>query len=200
MRRSASGRNGWEADASTRFECDAYSGDDTWMKAAVVCALLLLASCKDQPPKPQTVIARLEAGNLSHDDLQKVRNTFPGMTQACAEKVRAGGLKAMPQRTEDCFEMTPRQHWSGLWRADLEGSQFCADAPGKPATECVGQTSRPETWFEPRARYDADGSLYHVEFIGRRTAQPGRFGSYGTFQHEMIVDRMISILKLPPRG
>jgi hypothetical protein len=140
---------------------------------------------------------RLVAGNLSDEDVKFVTDEFPGMTKACVAKVRVGGINAKPGRTEDCFEMSSPQHWSGLWRNTVEGSEFCADEVGKPATECPGKNEEQRTWFEPKAIVRVDGSLYRVEFIGRRTARPGKFGAYGFFQYETVVDRMISIRKVP---
>jgi hypothetical protein len=43
-----------------------------------------------------------------------------------------------------------------------------------------------------------DQTLYAVEFIGRRTAVKGRYGHMGVFDHELIVDRMISMRQVEP--
>jgi len=132
---------------------------------------------------------RLHAGHLNETDLKFVRDEFPGMTNACVEKVRADGIDGMPNRTDECFEMMPSQRWSGLWRNDLEGAVFCPDAPGKPVTKCPAAV--PAIWFGPDG-YEPDGGLYRVEFIGRRTVHAGKFGAYGAFPFEVVLDRMIS--------
>lgn len=119
------------------------------------------------------------------------------MTKACIARIRVNGVNAFPNRTEDCFEMTPRQRWTGLWRAAFEGSQFCADEAGVPAKKCEYDEGRAAIWFEPGRDYAPDGTLYRVEFVGRRTVHPGVFGHMGVFQHEMIVDRMIAMKRVP---
>lgn len=166
---------------------------------------LLLSGCQKQAagPKdqkqaagPEGLLTRLEAGNLSDADLKVLTDDSPGMTSACIAKIRADGISAMPKRTEDCFEMTPRQRWTGLWRATFEGSEFCADEPGKPALKCDDGVA--QTWFEPGIDYTPDGSLYRVEFDGRRTVHRGPFGHMGMSEHEMIADRMISMKRAEP--
>ena len=170
------------------------------MKAILAILLIsTVAGCKNEPVKPRDLVQRLEAGNLSDDDLRVITGYFPGMTRSCTEKVRAGGERAMPKRTEDCFEMTPQRRWSGLWRAALEGSQFCPDEAGRPAKECAFKEGTTMTWLEPRSDYTPNGILYQVNFVGRRTARPGHFGAYGFYQHEIVVDRMISMKRVPER-
>ena len=39
--------------------------------------------------------------------------------------------------------------------------------------------------------------LYRIEFIGRRTKVPGYFGHLNTYEHMVIVDRLISIRTIP---
>ena len=169
------------------------------MKAVVVVALLAMASCNDEPSKPKDLMGRLEAGNLSDEDLQRVTSTFPGMTKDCAEKVRVGGVNAMPRRAEDCFAMTEPTRWTGLWRNQFEGSQFCPS----PARKCPEDASSDDIWLQfderlPQSKMEPSGGLYAVDFIGRRTAQKGFFGHFGMSEHEMIVDRVISIREVEP--
>ena len=159
---------------------------------------MLLGACSEQQAPPRDSFEQLEDGPLSEKQVAIIEDTSPGMTKACLEKVRAGGINAFPRNTEDCFVMTAPQRWSGLWRAAFEGSQFCADARGKPATECSYELAPPRTWFELNERYEPDGSLYRVDFIGRRTTSPGQFGHMGAFEHHMVVDRMISIRRIEP--
>ena len=122
------------------------------------------------------------------------------MSTACLDKIRWDGLEAMPSRTDACFEMAPQRRSTGLWLAALESSQFCADEPGRPATKCEFKAGSPMTWLETKDDYTADGKLYRIDFVGRRTAHAGHFGAYGFYQHEMIVDHMISIKEIgaPP--
>jgi hypothetical protein len=168
------------------------------MRLIVIAALLLATSCKQEPAKPKGVMERLEAGNLDATDLKIVTDEFPGMTKACVEKIRIGGTKALPKRTEDCFEMMPQQRWTGLWRNNYEGSDFCP----APARECPDGKPGDFAWLtlpDPMAKaLQGRGGLYALDFIGRRTLHPGRFGSYGSYAHEMIVDRIISMKEVEP--
>ena len=165
------------------------------MRAILFGALVVfLASCEGQPPKPKSIMERLEAGNLSAEDVQRVTSAFPGMTKSCIEKVRVGGVNAMPKQAEDCFEMMPSQFWRGIWFDGFEGSQFCA----APATDCSFEM-KPRVWIDVPGRKCCTFDLYDVEFIGRRTKYPGVFGHMGGFDHEMVVDRMISMRRIPKR-
>lgn len=157
--------------------------------------LLVVAGCGQPQPeqKPQ----------LSADEVTKMRKALPRMLDACIQKMRWGGIDAVPQEVDECYEMTPRQTWRGLWRDDFEGSTFCP----APATKC-GLTdenaSEPHIWLEYSLPAPKDpkanpfGGLYEVEFIGRRTKYGGNFGHMGVFEHEMLVDRMISIREIEP--
>lgn len=42
------------------------------------------------------------------------------------------------------------------------------------------------------------GGLYAVEFEGRLTAYRGTYGHFGMYDHEVIVDRLISIRQVEP--
>jgi hypothetical protein len=171
------------------------------MRAIFIVAMAIaLAGCTKQPAEPKDLMARLVAGDLSSDDLNKVVETMPGMTPECIERVRWRGINAIGERVEDCVQMTVPRRWTGLWRAAFEGSQFCADEAERPATQCEYKDGHPNTWFEPGTGYTPDASLYRVDFIGRRTVRAGHFGHMGMSDHEMIVDRMISMkeVEAPP--
>jgi hypothetical protein len=90
--------------------------------------------------------------------------------------------------------MQPQQRWRGLWRNDFEGSRFC---PG-PATQCQMDTPGDIIWLdaERATRNEPDGALYAVELLGRRTAVKGEYGHMGGSDHDLIVDRFISMKKV----
>lgn len=141
-------------------------------------------------------------GPLTGAEVEDVRKDLPGLTALCIKRLRAFGLKGLDVPVDECFEMTRPQRWSGLWRAAFEGSRFCEDQPNKSATECSDKSVGSRIWFDPNRPYETDGRLYRVEFIGRRTVRPGNFGHMGGSEHEMVVDRMISIKEVeapPPR-
>lgn len=170
-----------------------------------IAAVMLAGAGQEMVVQSDDQMQRIENGPLNDADAKLVRQTLPGMTDACAAKVRAGGMKAMPDRTEECFEMTSSQRWKGLWLAAFEDSQFCPS----PATRCdyVVRRQRKEALIWLRFSKDGDaefkkarGGLYAVEFIGRRTKVPGRFGHMGVFDEEIVVDRMISIERVEATG
>lgn len=123
---------------------------------------------------------------------------MPGMTDACLDKVKWGGIEAMPPETDKCFKMLPAMHWRGLWRDQFEGQLFCPS----PATRCPALSQREWTDIHYESRpagveKDPLGAVYSVEFIGRRTAQGTPMRAYG-YQQEMIVDRWISAREVQP--
>lgn len=92
-----------------------------------------------------------------------------------------------------CVKMEPAKIWRGLWLNEFEGSQFC---PGALAS-CTRDTE-PRIWLSLH-RQKSDGfkpiygSLYEIEFTGRMTAYQGHYGHFGLSDHEVIVDRIISV-------
>lgn len=171
------------------------------MRIFLIGTLALLAACGESAPKG-SFRERVWSGPLTRAEAEKVRRETPlaGLTEACAARLRSGGLQAMDSLPlHDCFVSTPRRRWRGLWRDDFEGSRFCP----APAAECSHRTGGEEIWLNvPEGsvpwRGQGIGGLYAVEFIGRRTIHPGLFGHLGMFSHEMTVERMISIREIEP--
>jgi hypothetical protein len=135
---------------------------------------------------------------MSDAELQRIRTGTPGITEDCLDKMKWGGIEAAPTETDQCYKMLPATRWHGLWRDGFEGQIFCP----APAQECPGHSPKDESWFELKSRppgveKDPLGALYAVDFIGRRTAQSSSMIAYG-FQHEMVVDRMISVRLVEP--
>lgn len=152
----------------------------------------LIAGCGKQPARSGD--EQLNEGPLEESLIRDIRREYPGMTDACAAKVRAGGLKAWPEELQECFAMTPLQRWKGLWRNDFEGMRFCP----APSRECSYETPGDIIWptFPEGSRYAksaGSGALYAIEFLGRRTVDRGRFGHMGMSDHEMIVDRVLAM-------
>lgn len=100
------------------------------------------------------------------------------------------------QPTDQCYRMEPQRRWIGLWRDEFEGSRFCP----APETQCSNETSGDIIWLDVErvTRKQPDGALYAVELLGRRTAVRGHHGHLGGSDHELIVDRFISIKKVGP--
>lgn len=111
---------------------------------------------------------------VSDENLQKIRGGIPGMTQNCLEKIRFGGIEAMQDRVDRCFEMTKLQRWNGLWTRDIELSRFCPT----PARQCSRTPDTGSIWLTSEASaLDAIQRLpvptYRIQFVGRRTMRPG---------------------------
>jgi hypothetical protein len=83
--------------------------------------------------------------------------------------------------------MTEPQVFSGLWRNDFEGSQFCP----APAATCEFKSPGERIWLTARPGRRPDGKLYRVEFVGRKTMFKGRYGHMGVFDHEIVMERMV---------
>lgn len=102
---------------------------------------------------------------------------------------------------ETCFRMTEPKKWTGLWRIGFEESRFCEDHHYRAAEMCDDYFyGRGAAWLTGDLglpRKELGGSLYRVEFIGRRTQYPGTFGHMGGYDYEIVVDRPISIRKVP---
>jgi hypothetical protein len=43
----------------------------------------------------------------------------------------------------------------------------------------------------------ADDGVYRIEFVGRRTKVAGNFGHQASYDYLMVVDRLISIVRIP---
>ena len=146
--------------------------------------LCWLAGCHRQTPK------------LSDAEINKIRSGVPGISERCLTMARFGGIEAIPDEVDQCFEMTAPQRWHGLWLAEFEGSRFCPS----PATRCASDTPGPFIWLDdkrllsslpPGKRFNSHP--YEVVFVGRRTSHAGMYGHLGMSPYEMVVDKLISI-------
>ena len=161
------------------------------------------------PPHPATAltaigVALLLTGcgptpRLSQEKIAKIRQGNPGITEACLNKLKFGGETAFPDRVDQCFKMEPAKRWRGLWRASFELSLFCPDLQSK----CDDTSSGEKIWLTNQSKADfrhtdRNGSLYQLDFIGRKTAQRGFHGHLSSFDHEIVVDRLIGIKQIEP--
>jgi hypothetical protein len=153
----------------------------------VAIGLLLVGCNRDGGNKADAALAA--------EYVQLLQAWNPGMTDACVRKIRAGEIGTHDYfDSPDCFEMLPDQRWSGLWSTNGEYSTFCPDG----TKECVtngGITLRFTDRSAPRESLPL--GEYHTEFIGRRTKVPGHHGQLNVYAHFIIVDRVISIQKIP---
>jgi hypothetical protein len=153
-------------------------------RIALAALMSLVSGCKDKPAVSEAVIQQIRAEN-------------PGVSEKCLEKVRSGGVLAYPLDESECFEMLPAQRWKGLWNTGWEWTSFCP----APASECPITEEQGDIWLEyPEGAYtgpELTDGIYEVEFVGRRTKSPGRFGHMGQYDHLMIADHFMSVRKLP---
>ncbi|MAN11594.1 MAG: hypothetical protein CMN63_04105 [Sphingobium sp.] len=140
--------------------------------------LLMTQGCEQQPQR------------FSDQAIQEMREGMPGITERCLNEIKSGGIEAMPSGTDKCFEMTPARQWKGLWRREFENSRFCPS----PAVSCSYQTAGDRIWLsgKPLTSLGNGDGLYEVEFVGRQTAHKGRYGHMSTFDHEIIVDKVVN--------
>jgi hypothetical protein len=132
----------------------------------------------------------------------------------CASSGELNGSRVLVWKpAEDCYKMLPAQRYQGIWLDAFEGSEFFEGA--KDARDVEEEMTRRTAsrelivgvWVNwpatPASTSDTDsqsGRLFAVEFIGRRTEHAGRFGHLGMFQHEMVVDQVISQRALDSPG
>ena len=156
---------------------------------AISFAVPTLAACDQRVPQ------------MSQEELADLHSSSPGMTAACLEEARFGGLNAISSLpVEQCFEMAPARRWRGLWRNDFEGSRFCPE----PMKECGYDTPGDDIWLsyseglQPPPSWPelGSGGMYEVEFVGRLTARRGHYAHFGSSDHELVVDQVISIRPL----
>lgn len=156
---------------------------------ALTSILLSLCACDQRKPK------------IDDAALQRLLIVAPGMTKACAEKMRFGGVEAMPQRVEQCFEMSKPQRWRGLWLDAFETQLFCP----APAQTCELGRREGDIWISfandsRPAGQAASEQTYVVDFIGRSTVKPGIYGHGGIFSREIVVDKLMSISPVAQYG
>jgi hypothetical protein len=155
-----------------------------------ILAAMLLVACKQEPPrKPRFTGAQM----------QKLRAAEPGLKDECLEKIRWGGVEALTGDVEDCYKFDPPRHWKGLWFSGFEASRFCPE----PARHCLYDTPGERIWLEaspsvriPAYNGEAEGVLFQVNFIGRKTSYRGGYGHMGGSDQEVIVDRLLSMKRL----
>ena len=131
--------------------------------------------------------------SLSVADVQSFRKEYPGLTEQCLQRLREGGIEAMPDDSDDCFKFDDARRWAGVWEHYMEHSTFCAEGtapcPDDPKDALWLEFTGPEPL---QGRYPP-GGRFTVEFIGRRNVGQGAFGHAGVYRNAVIVDRMISI-------
>jgi hypothetical protein len=163
------------------------------MRSLVLFAAALVSGCNYEP---------VSAYRDYRDRVEALTGLPLFGSGPCFRAMHDPRIEAKKSMTEICYRLTAPQRWRGLWRDEFEGSRFCP-APAKQCSFATGgekiwlgysfglTDTRPRTWKVP------PGGLYDVDFIGRRTAVKGHYGT-GVFNYEIVVDRMISARELEP--
>jgi len=79
----------------------------------------------------------------------------------------------------------PEKVYEGDYITNFEASVFQPMGRPKDMMWLLGWTDRPG---------DTVGTsrTYHIRFIGRRTAKPGKYGNMGAFPHQVIIAELIN--------
>jgi hypothetical protein len=112
---------------------------------------------------------------------------IPGRPVPCGYE-RDGGRVIESQPTSICYKMLPEQRWRGLWMSGQESSIFCPE----PAQTCNSKTPG-VAYLEDEPGRPGYGSVYRVDFIGRRTMYRGNYDGVGMIDQIIVFDRAISI-------
>ena len=145
---------------------------------------------------------------VSDAEMSMIKRENSGMAGECLSKIRDGGFKDSPLRTDECFEMEPPRRWKGLWSRGFEQSLFCPE----PVRNCKGHTPG-GIWLTPNRSLPPDlGDVdkpcgrpwgnertFVIDFVGRKTRSPGKYGHMGQSSHEIIVDRVNSVFQVGPQ-
>jgi hypothetical protein len=160
------------------------------MRLLLVCiGAALLVGCHHRQPK------------MSDAQMAELRADEPGMKEECLDKIRWGGIEAIPSGLEECYKLDPPQRWRGIWYAAFEVSRFC------PESERQCSLAGPGEWIDLEEghgvvlpRYDGEPSpiAFDIDFIGRKTSYPGHFGHPPGQSDVIIVDRLISAKSIQP--
>lgn len=124
---------------------------------------------------------------------------------APGDRCQAGGNE------EDCADLLPAEHLSGVWVTGFEQSGFIPGATETPGRDDMraqqtwltfarGATPDPSVWAERDKR--GGWAAFAIEFEGRRSrglSARGGFGHLNGAQNLVVVDRILSLRILPPR-
>lgn len=133
---------------------------------------------------------------LRTEDQEKARCYRLDHMPCTVESVENGITIISGLPIDECYRMLPRQRYSGVWVNEFEGSRFYPGRSTRPDARDEARIWLDVQRVNPRAVY---GLAYQVEFEGRRTMYPGPFGHLGSADHELIVDRVISIAPIDER-
>jgi hypothetical protein len=124
----------------------------------------------------------------------------------CASLRKINGEKVIVGHSvvDQCYKMSPPRRYRGIWLEEFEGSIFFEGARDMADVkrEILRLEKEPavnRVWLSwpgraPSSLRTLSGHprLVVIDFIGRRTAYPGRYGHMGVARSEILVDRTLS--------
>lgn len=98
------------------------------------------------------------------------------------------------REARDCYRFGPAKKMRGLWSTRFEESDFIDSSEAAPTDANALLTNK--TWLEVLGSNLPSGinsGDYEIEFIGRKTTVPGRYGQMGESKNMVVVDKLIAI-------
>lgn len=121
------------------------------------------------------------------------------------------GKVVIHRRTDKCFKMDKPRRFRGVWINEFEGQRFVAEnatAPEWPHSdprspgwkEQFEKARSASIWLsidrQKIAPLTVSSEKMLIEFVGRKTRFLGSYGHMGLSGHEIVVDRVISLVNL----
>lgn len=94
-------------------------------------------------------------------------------------------LNAAPM-TWHGVQLSGEQVFEGDYTINYQTSAFRPD--GAPAPDAVWLAG----WQDRPGDNGGITRVYHLRFVGRQTAEPGKYGSLGAYKHTVLITRLIS--------
>lgn len=164
--------------------------------AALVC--LSVTACDKRAPPLAAYRRPIDA--LASALPLRVFGLYP-----CASLQKQDGIDVVVGVPVDqCYKMLPPQRFRGIWLDEFEGSRFFegsrdANAVKAEVRRRLGTAEGYEwlDWSGPNGNSipqptTQNSRMVAIDFIGRRTAYPGRYGHMGVSRSEIVVDRIIA--------
>lgn len=106
---------------------------------------------------------------------------------------------------DDCYRFQPARRMQGIWISEFEGSFFLSGARSSPAVQRYGPhmiwLAIGDTHIPTSLRETPNRRAFLIDFIGRQSLYPGRYGGGGGHDQLVIVDHIIGIHEIaPPSG
>lgn len=123
----------------------------------------------------------------------------------CASAERVGGstsIVGIP--TEECVKMLPSHRYRGIWLDEFEGSRFFEGVSRPQDVKAIIRRRKPGESFgewlslarpmddKIPTKNSPKSRMVALDFIGRRTAYPGRYGHFGMSKDYIVVDQLLS--------